>query len=269
MNRFGKHLLYACVQSCLMFVLLFLFSCSPESASTEEIQKFLSVNPAITETIFYLEAEEQLLGRSDYCTTPPEARALPSFGTALTPNYEAIARAQPKSIFTDTSSGTPLESLEQLAPVVRLPWLSIEEMQGSVEKLGDILGKSEEASKLSSQLKTTFKPTAKATSPSLLILMEGSDIQKGQLWFMKHGSVHGAAIEAAGFHNGAPNIASGPTSMYLEQLIQQDPQVIIFLAAKTIDSNAKEQLIRSLDIIPSLQAVQNKRVGVIGGRGLY
>ena len=44
--------------------------------------------------------------------------------------------------------------------------------------------------------------------------------------------------------------------------------MIIFLTAKKIDSTAKERLTRSLDIIPSLQAVQNKRVGVIGGENL-
>ena len=268
MKRFVRHHLCVRVQPYMVFVLCFLLSCSPQVSVQKEAQKYLSLNPAITETIFYLEAQEQLLGRSDYCSTPSQVQELPSFGTALTPNFEAIARSQPKSIFTDVSSGTQLTSLEQLAPVVQLPWLSVNDIQGSVIKLGELLDKEEGAKELASQIKTTFVSAAKTDSPSLLMLMEGSDIQKGQLWFMKKGSLHGAAIEAAGFRNGAPDIPSGPPSMSLEELIKQDPDVILFLSSKSIQPAAQEKLIRSLDIMPSLKAVKSKRVGVISGQNL-
>ena len=260
--------LYTCIQSYLIVVLCLLLSCSPQSSVQERTQKFLSLNPAITETIFYLEAQEQLLGRSDYCTTPSQVQELPSFGTALTPNFEAIARVQPKSIFTDVSSGTQLKSLEQLAPVVQLPWLSVDDIHDSIIKLGNVLDKKEDADKLASKIKSTFVSAVASDSRSLLMLMEGSDVQKGQLWFMKQGSLHGAAIEAAGFKNGAPDIPNGPPSMSIEQLIQQDPDMIVFLTAKPIEASAQEKLIRSLDIIPNLQAVKNNKVGVIGGQNL-
>ena len=268
MDRFVKQNLSVCIY--IVFVLCVLVSCSSESnqSTLEEPQKYLSLNPAITETIFYLEGQEQLLGRSDYCKTPEEADKLPSFGTALTPNYKAIARVHPKSIFTDVSSGTQLDSLEQLAPVIQLPWLSIDDIQGSVIKLGELLDKKEQASALAAEIQNTFLPALEAESLSLLMLMEGSDIQKGQLWFMKKGSLHGAAIEAAGFRNGAPDLLNGPPSMSLEQLIKQDPDMIVFLASKSIASDTKEQLSRSLDIMPMLKAVQKKRVGVIDGENL-
>ena len=268
MKWFEKKDRYMCAQSYLVFILCFLFSCSSQESIQKRSQKFLSLNPAITETIFYLEAQEQLLGRSDYCLTPAQVQELPSFGTALTPNFEAIARVQPKSIFTDVSSGTQLNSLEQLAPVVQLPWLSADDIQESVIKLGGLLDKREEAENLASQIKTTFVSTAAADSPSLLMLMEGSDIQKGQLWFMKKGSLHGAAIEAAGFRNGAPDMHNGPPSMSVEQLIKLDPDIIVFLASKSIESSAQEKLIRSFDIMPYIQAVKSKRVGVISGQNL-
>ena len=85
---------------------------------------------------------------------------------------------------------------------------------------------------------------------------------------MKKGSLHGAAIEAAGFRNGAPDMHNGPPSMSVEQLIKLDPDIIVFLASKSIESSAQEKLIRSFDIMPYIQAVKSKRVGVISGQNL-
>ena len=253
----------------IAFLFAFFCACSQPALVTEDQgERYLSLYPAITETIFFLQGQEKLVGRSDYCTSPQEANEIPSFGTSLTPNYEAIARSRPSHILTDRSVGTQVESLEQLAPLIQLPWLSLEDVYQSTIRLGVLLQKENEGQKLAEQIQKTFQSKVNETSPSLLILMQGSDIRKGQLWFMKAGSLHGSAIEAAGFRNAAPNTPKGPPSMSLEQLLKQNPDIVLFVTTKTISPEEVQKLIKSLDMMSSLDAVQNKRVGVINGENL-
>jgi ABC-type Fe3+-hydroxamate transport system substrate-binding protein len=253
-------------------VLIVIFMMGAFSCSSSDQQKtsgsILSLYPAITETIYHLEAQEQLGGRSDYCLFPEEVKSISSFGTSLTPNYEAIARERPRVILTAESKGTPVTQLQRIAPVNQLPWLTIEEVTESIVKLGVLISKEQEAKLLSEKIHSTLQSKARSDSPSLLILMQGSDIQKGQLWFMKHDSLHGTAIEAAGYHNAAPNETKGPPSMSIEQLLAQDPDIILFLTSSKISKEEEDSLVQSLSIIPSLKAVQKNKVGVVNGENL-
>ena len=230
--------------------------------------KILSLYPAITETIFYVQGEALLCGRSDYCSAPPQVKDLPSFGTSLTPNYEAIARQKPKVILTDKSSGTPVDKLQRIAPIQQLPWLSIEDMKTSIVELGTLLQKEEEAKKLAQKLGKALTSRATVDAPTMLLLMGGSDVSKGQLWFMRKGTIHGAVIEAAGYRNAAPDSLHGPPSMSLEQLIQQDPDFIIFLTTQPVSSSEEQKMIQAMDVMETLQSVQKKQVGVISGDNL-
>lgn len=250
-----------------LFYLLLCF-CMGCSASSVHNDAIISLCPAITETVFFLEAQSQLCGRSDYCTMPPASLSLPSFGTSLTPNYEALALAQPKMVLVDASNGTPVQEIEKIVPVTQLPWLTIEEIESSIVELGKIFHKEEKAQSLAQSLHTSMQSTVTENSPSVLVLMADSDIDAGQIWFIRHDSVHGTAIEAAGFRNGAPAHFQGSPNMSVETLLEQNPEIILFLTSRKIDSAEEQTLLQSLEKFPSLHAVQSKHIGVLNGENL-
>ena len=220
-----------------MCIALMIVNCSsPEKGEVSQTaQTFISLYPAITETIYHLGAQDQLVGRSDYCTFSTEVQKKPAFGSSLTPNFEAIARANPEGLLLDDSVGNPLADLQRITTVHQYPWLGTKEMQESIVKLGTLLQKEEEAKQLADKISKALSSTAKETSPRMLVLMEGSDFSKGQIWFMRHGSLHGEAIEAAGFRNAAPAEFQGPPQMSLEQLLQQDPDIILFMTGAQVE----------------------------------
>ncbi|MEC7987033.1 MAG: ABC transporter substrate-binding protein [Myxococcota bacterium] len=250
--------------------LLLLCGCSPQKNADEQIENktILSLYPAITETVYRLDGQSRLVGRSDYCASPTEVLSIPAFGTSLTPNYEAIARNRPGLILTDKSAGTSLPSLQRLSSVKQLPWLTVDDIESSIIELGIILDKEEESQQLSSKMLTALQPTTTEDSPTMLVLMSGSDIKKGQIWFMRSDSLHGAAIEAAGYKNAAPSVQGGPPSMSLEQLLQQDPDIILFLTSRTESSETVESLKNSVAVLPTLKSVQKQQIGVLNGENL-
>ena len=56
--------------------------------------------------------------------------------------------------------------------------------------------------------------------------------------------------------------------MSIEQLLAQNPDIILFLTSKPIGKTESEALIQSLQILPALKAVQQGHVGVISGKNL-
>ena len=173
-------------------------------------QGFISLSPAITETIFALQVQDQLIGRSDYCLYPEDAKSLPSFGTALTPNWEQIVASESQGIFTDYSLRSSTETLTDVMQIHQLPWLSAEDIQHSIIQLGIILQVQEKAAELEQAFQKALQPQNTVHSANVLMIMMGSEIEKGQIWYIRQDSIHGKALQAAGYNNAAPDTLNTP-----------------------------------------------------------
>ena len=243
-------------------VLMVLLGCQAQK-STEASAGILSLIPAFTETIAYLDAEEKLVGRSDYCLNPKPVLSLPAFGSSLTPNLEAIARLRPKHILLDASVGGSGKELSPLGEVVAMPWLTLDEVAESTLRIGELVEQMSAAAKLSEQFRTQLMSTATESAPRVLLMMSGSDVRKGQIWYIRPDSLHGAALNAAGFRNAILEAPDGPPSLSVERLLSLDPDVILFLTTSILDDEAQHALIESLSGLVQLSAVQKSSVGVV------
>lgn len=166
--------------------------------------------------------------------------------------------AEPTYILGDSSLGQHQEALSQIASVKTLPWLSIEDMKASIHTLGEITKTTDKAKTLISNLDNAFTnpPTPKT---DVLLLLSGSDITKGQLWFIKPESIHGAMLEASGYANSVPKGQNIP-QMSVERLLQLNPSVIAVFGDKTTpttEMNAKGEALRALE---SLTAVEQGHI---------
>lgn len=243
-----------------MFILrcLFLLGCTPETPDTIQ-QSFISLHPSITETIYYLEGSEQLIGRSDYCLYPDEAKTLPAFGTAITPNIEKLAQQSSHTLLVDNSFSDS-HNLGSMMSIEQLSWLTPADMVSSIDRLGTLLDKQAASAALNQSIQSVFVPPSD-TAPKGLILMMGSDFSKGQLWYMKQNSIHGAMLEAAGYRN-AIQRTDGPPQMSIEELHLLNPDFIILLGDQTQSDNSAAQL-EALKALSTLQAVKNNRVNTL------
>ena len=59
----------------------------------------ISLAPNLTEVLFLLGCGNQLVGVTDYCNYPPEARQLPRLGGLHNPNFERILSLRPRMAF--------------------------------------------------------------------------------------------------------------------------------------------------------------------------
>ena len=241
----------------LLISLLVLFGCTQQDSPNN--QTFISLHPAITQTIFYLQSEKVLVGRSDYCLYPEEAKTLPTFGTSLSPNIEQLALQTNSTLLVDNSYSDS-QNLESMMTIQRLKWLTPADMMSSIGELGTLLNVKSTAAELNEKLSKAFTPPSD-TAPRVLFLMMGSDFTSGQIWYLKPNSIHGAMLEAAGYRN-AMKRTDGPPQMSIEEMLLVDPDIIILLGDLNQSDNAPNQL-TELKRIASLRAVANEAIKVV------
>lgn len=141
----------------LLLFLLTAFSCGSRkrSLTTEKKLRCVSLVPSITEIIYAIGAEEMLFGTTNQCDFPLRAREKIKVGDFQSPDIERILALKPDIVFTTLPMHRQLiERLRELRiPVYVSHPKDIEGVFAEVESVGVILGQTEEARRLVSDLR--------------------------------------------------------------------------------------------------------------------
>ncbi len=109
-----------------------------------EPQRIISLVPSVTEIIYALGGQERLVGVTDFCDWPPEARTKPRVGGMLAPNLEAIVWLRPDLVVA-TREGNRQETFVQLArlgiPVFTVNPHRLSDVMAAIAQLGELTGR--------------------------------------------------------------------------------------------------------------------------------
>jgi len=196
-------------------------------------KRIISLAPSITEMLFALGLNAEIVGVTEFCDFPPEALNKPKVGYAQ-PNLETIVALQPDLILAPKSflRADILGKLEQLKiPTFMLEPTAVEDILSHIQLLGRMVGKTPEANKetarirkriadLSSRLEGLSRPTI------LYVINSEPFITVGPGSYIHH------LIELAGGTNAAENANSPYPRLSMEEVLKQDPEYILFPVGK-------------------------------------
>ncbi|MEI9951974.1 MAG: helical backbone metal receptor [Pseudomonadota bacterium] len=234
-----------------------------QAAARSGKQRLVSLSPAITETLFAIGAGAELVGVSDYCNYPEEAKKLPRTGSALTPGYEAIVRLKPSLILCDGADSAPRRELGALGVTKFLPWLSLEDIVASTRLLGALTSHSEAAGELAHKLWEGLAVAEAASGPRVLAVLGETSGKLSEIYFIKQNSIHGAALRAAGARNAVARDVPGVPRLSIEELLRLDPDAIIVLVAPTPSGPSDAQILHDYQALEPLTAGRNGRISVL------
>lgn len=228
--------------------------------------RIVSLSPGMTATLFAIGAGASVIGVSDYCDYPAAATRLPRAGTAITPGYETIARLDPTLIVAEGKAHEA--ELSAVAPTRILPWLGLDDVVNSTRELGRLSGHPDGAEELAGKLEARLSVKPPPGAPRVLLVLGYTPGKLDEIWYIKPGTIHGAALAAAGGRNAVSGAVSGPPRMALSKVIELDPDQIIVLTTSKRPADAA--LFRdSWSKLTPLKAVRAGRVGVLGGPETY
>lgn len=233
---------------------------SRERPGRADAARIVSLAPATTETLFAIGAGAAVVGVSDYCEHPPEARSRPRLGTSITPNYEAIASLRPTLIVSEKNAATRARELEALAPTRLVPWLSLREIEAGIRELGRLAARPSQAEQLARELVARLDVPAPAAGPRVFLAL--GEAAGDELWFIRKNSLHGSVLHAAGARNAVSEEVFGPPSLSAERLLSLDPDAIVVLL-RPLPGRPKAAALRPFERFSTLRAVRAGRVGSI------
>jgi iron complex transport system substrate-binding protein len=196
---------------------------------TKSPERIISLAPSLTEILFYLDLGERVIGVTDFCNYPEEARKRPSIGWLISPNLEKIISLKPDLVFA-TAEGNRADIVATLERVhVKVYVLSphsLEDILQEVVSIGKITGQEEIArervSNLSKRIEAVRKRAEGEKKVRVLYLASADPIIS-----VGPGSFIHDIIEISG----GDNIASQSFTRYprieMEEIILKDPEVII------------------------------------------
>lgn len=195
--------------------------------------RIVSLAPSFTEIVFELEAGNQIVGVTTYCTYPPEAKNKNKIGDFVQPNFEMIASLTPDLVLAEhwTSSKT-VPSLRRLGmKVLETPTpKSFEDIYTNIQKVGRAIGKSHTAQLLVEKMKLQVETIANngkklSYSPTLYIEIDLPS------WTIGRNSFINEAILICGAQNVFSDIGIPALQVSKETVINRNPEIILSLEA--------------------------------------
>lgn len=120
------------------------------------IDRIVSLAPNLTEIVYAVGAGGRLVGDTEYCDYPQEAKSVAKIGDTMHPSIERIIALKPQLVLVSTAS--QLEAFtkqldeQKIAVYVTNP-RSLDEVFRSIGTLGDFFGTHEQAEKLVADLR--------------------------------------------------------------------------------------------------------------------
>ncbi|MCH7567019.1 MAG: cobalamin-binding protein [Nitrospirae bacterium] len=191
--------------------------------------RIVSLAPSITEILFAIGLDEQIVGVTQFCNYPPQAKAKPKVGYTR-PNLETIVALQPHLILAPREylRADILDKLEQLKiPVYVLEAKTVEDIFSHIRTIGRMVNRSEAADSLAAETRRRVSDvksrTENLTRRRLLYV-----INTHPLVTVGPGSFIDHLIELAGGSNVAAHAPTPYPRLSMEEVLKGDPELILF-----------------------------------------
>lgn len=227
--------------------------------------RIVALAPSITECLFALGLNSEVVGVTEHTNFPPQATSRPKVGSYIHLQLEAIVALKPDLVLA-TRDGNPKEQIRRLEEmgltVFVLDPRSLEGLFNTLLSLGEVLGRREEAGNLVFRLQqriegikrnlgTRAKPRVLLQVGAQPLVVAGADTLQNHL------------IELAGGHNVAASLGRGYPMLSLESAMTLAPEVIII--SSMADPRGAEQEKKRWNRWNTLPAVKSGRIHVIDG----
>jgi iron complex transport system substrate-binding protein len=237
-----------------------------EVAINEVPQRIVSHVPSITEMLFALGLGERVVGVSDYCDYPEEAKSKTSVGNYFNPSLENIVALEPDLVLTDGHSEGIIQ-LDELEPPINYMVIDPSDIDGvfkDLELLGKVTGTEEEAEELIKDMQDTIDYVLSlvegAPRPKVLFIIDATDLTFP--WTAGYGSFVDAFITMAGGENIAAQAEGAWIQLSIEEIVNADPEIII-LPAKHGTAFTSPETLMGHPVWSEITAVKKGKIFII------
>jgi len=226
-------------------------------------KRIISLAPNITEILFALGLNQQIVGVTKFCDYPAEAQTKEIIGGLIDPNLEKIKFLQPDLVLG--FRGNPKTLLKKfyewnLPLAVFDAGKTFEDLFRLIEKIGQITCHQQQASKLildlNKRIKTIDYLLPKGNSPKKAFLVLSG--QGTGLWTCGGDSYLNYLLTKTGLKNVASNLRGNWVTYSREKLIEDNPEIILIIGSNLEAEEKLKDGFFSQSPLKKIEAVKNK-----------
>ncbi|NLI13646.1 ABC transporter substrate-binding protein [Pelotomaculum propionicicum] len=230
----------------------------------EAPQRIVSLAPAITETLFALGLGDKVVGVTNYCDYPAEAKTKAKVGGFSTPSAELVVAAKPDLVLAPKINENYVPQLEQAGlTVVTIESLNLPQVLENIRLIGQVTGASEAANSLTADMQQRIEEITTKVGGL-------TDEQKPAVYFeiwpdpLTTGgskSFVNSLITMAGGKNIAGDVEQDWVNLSPEMVLARDPKVAILCHHGSSQQTVEE--FKSRKGWEQVSAIKNNRVGLV------
>jgi iron complex transport system substrate-binding protein len=260
------------VPGLMLFLLINCTGNRPDLSSKQK--RIISLSPHLTEIIYVLGAQKDLIAVSSFCLFPPEVKEKEKIGGLFDPNLEKILSLAPTHLFGVPSHQKLDQDLQKFnLHITMLSNETVAEVLKTIDTVGQILGYPDQARAEIDRIQTELNALKlknhhkKAPTAMLVIGREAGTLQNlmvagkqtflNELWILAGGS------------NAFSDLPVRYATVNLEGIIERNPQLIIQFDStqpRGIYQNREEP---EWEFLKDVTAVQKKQIYIIGGDHVF
>jgi len=253
-------------------VVSILTNCSSPNRTSAVIKekRIISLSPHITEIIYALGADKDLVAVTSYCQYPLQAREKEKIGGLFDPNIEKIVNLSPTHLFGIPAHFKLNQDLTRFnLHVLMLPDETVSDVFNTIDTLGRILGYENQARNIITNIRNELQQLHdknKQHQPVTAILVIGKE--PGSLQNLMLAGSNTLLNELWTLVGGINSFADLPvrySAVNLESIIQRNPQVIIQFDTNRPGGIYIGEQESSWQVLKDIAAVKNRNIYTIGG----
>lgn len=259
-----------CLRTSVIFC-VFALLCS--AYAEEPPRRIVSTAPNLTEILFELGLGKCVVGVSDFCNYPEEAKRKPKIGGFVDTSIEAILALRPDLVVLLESHAQGIRQLQSLnVPLLVVRDQSLADIQDAIEKIGSRCGAVEAARKILSRIEQhgsrgVTAATADASLAPRVLVCFGRLEQTGKpvsFYAGARGSLYDELVRLAGGRSAIVSSAPLYPQLSIEGIYATDPDIVIELTGAG-DPGLSGNLTGDLSPLKPLRAVRNGHWHVVEG----
>jgi len=230
----------------------------------QPVRRIVSLAPSLTETVYALGLQDRLVGDTDYCDYPADARKKTKVGGAINPSLEQIVALHPDLVLV-TKGLNRLETVHSLDGLGISSYATdphtVEEIITSSKKLSDVLGVPEAGASVAGEMQHRLadlqqRVGALAAKRVLFVVWHQPLISVGKHTFIADALRLAGAVSIVDSEQDWPQVS-------LEEVARLQPEFLVFADSH---SDSAPPAVETLATLPGwniLDAVNNRRFAVI------
>ncbi len=216
-------------------------------------ERIVALSPSINEIVYALGSGDKIVGNTEFCDFPQQAKQKPKVGGYFSPSLEKILSLNPDIVIMQDSSKDLAKKLSKLGIKTKvLKLATLKDIQVTIKEIGEILKKEKKATQILSSMQTALLETKNIVKNKKILMVIGHNTSLEKRIFVAGQNLYfDDIITVSGNINALQSSRAGQPILNLENIIASNPDIVILLAPYLgKNSITKEALLKPWKNLP-------------------